>query len=64
MPKTTGLKPGDFTAGEWVRLGVLVARMGKRGLADDGTGNVDLSDLKKRMERIEKQALRRKNRGK
>lgn len=59
--QSTDLKPGDFTAGEWVRIGVLVARMGKRGLADDGTGNVDISDLKRRVERIEKQALRRKN---
>ncbi|MFC8429898.1 DUF6257 family protein [Streptomyces sp. NPDC057253] len=51
----------DFTLGEKARVVALVARMGKRGFADDGTGNVDLSDLKKRVERIEKTAERRKN---
>jgi hypothetical protein len=51
----------DFTVGELARMGVLIARMGKRGLADNGTGNVDLSDLQKRVERIEKTAERRKN---
>lgn len=51
----------DFTLGEKARIAGLVVRMGKRGLADDGTGNVDLSDLKKRVERIEKTAERRKN---
>ena len=51
----------DFTTGEKIRVVALVARMGKRGIADDGTGNVDLSDLKKRVERIEKAAERRKN---
>lgn len=59
-----GLDLSDFTAGEKVRLAGLIARMAKRGLADDGTGNVDLSDLKRRFERIEKQARRRKNGGK
>ena len=63
MPKSTDLKFRDFTAGEKVRIGVLITRMGKRGLADDGTGNVDLSDLQRRVERIENQAERRKNRG-
>ena len=52
------LKFSDFTGGERVRIAVLVARMGKRGMAGDG---VDLSDLKARVERIERQALRRKN---
>ncbi|MDX3689932.1 DUF6257 family protein [Streptomyces europaeiscabiei] len=47
----------DFTTGEKVRLAGLVVRMGKRGLAGDG---VDLSDLKRRVERIENAALRRK----
>jgi len=59
MPE--GLDLSDFTAGEKVRLAGLIARMAKRGLADDGTGNVDLSDLKRRFERIEKQARKRKN---
>lgn len=51
---------GDFTMGERARIAVLVARMAKRGAA--GTG-VDLSDLQARVERIENQALRRKQRG-
>ncbi|WP_151478889.1 DUF6257 family protein [Streptomyces albicerus] len=55
------LKFSDFTTGEKVRIAGLVARMGKRGLADDGTGNVDLSDLQRRVERIERAALRRKH---
>ncbi|MER5209412.1 DUF6257 family protein [Streptomyces sp. NPDC002838] len=61
MPKPDDLKFSDFTTGEKVRIAALTARMGKRGLADDGTGNVDISDLQKRIERIEKTALRRKN---
>lgn len=59
-----GLDLSDFTAGEKVRMAGLIARMAKRGLADDGTGNVDLSDLKRRFERIENQARRRKEQGK
>lgn len=47
----------DFTAGEKVRVAALVARMAKRGAAGP---NVDVSDLKARIERIERQALRRK----
>lgn len=50
----------DFTAGEKVRIVALTARMAKRGLADDGTDRVDTSDLKRRIERIERDALRRK----
>ncbi|MEU5222517.1 DUF6257 family protein [Streptomyces toyocaensis] len=56
-----GLNMSDFTAGEKVRLAGLIARMAKRGIADDGTGNVDLSDLKRKFERIENQARKRKN---
>ena len=48
----------DFTTGEKVRVAALVARMAKRGAAGP---NVDLADLKARVARIEKQALRRKN---
>ena len=48
----------DFTLGEKARVLGLIARMGKRGAAGP---NVDLSDLQKRVERIEKQAERRKN---
>lgn len=51
------LKFSDFTTSEKARLGVLIARMAKRGMAGDG---VDLSDLKRRVERIENQARRRK----
>ena len=59
-----GLDLSDFTAGEKVRMAGLIARMAKRGIADDGTGRVDLSDLQRRFERIENQARRRKNGGK
>jgi len=48
----------DFTGGERVRIAVLVARMAKRGAAGDG---VDISDLQRRVIKIENQALRRKN---
>lgn len=47
----------DFTAAEKVRVAALVARMAKRGAASP---NVDLSDLQRRIERIEQQAMRRK----
>ncbi|MEH0627882.1 DUF6257 family protein [Streptomyces stelliscabiei] len=57
---TDDLRFSDFTGGEKLRLAGLTARMAKRGLADDGTGNVDLSDLKRKVERIENQARRRK----
>lgn len=52
------LRFSDFTTGEKLRVAALTARMAKRGLAGDG---VDLSDLKRKVERIEKQALRRKS---
>ncbi|MDX2538600.1 DUF6257 family protein [Streptomyces scabiei] len=52
-----GPKFSDFTGGEKLRIAVLTARMAKRGLAGDG---VDLSDLKRKVERIENQALKRK----
>ncbi|MET8982055.1 DUF6257 family protein [Streptomyces sp. NPDC004539] len=48
----------DFTTGEKVRIAALTARMAKRGIAGDG---VDLSDLKRRIERIEKTAARRRD---
>ncbi|MGW3024498.1 DUF6257 family protein [Streptomyces sp. NPDC001221] len=50
----------DFTTTEKLRIAALTARMAKRGLADDGTGSVDLSDLQRRIERIENTARRRK----
>lgn len=48
----------DFTTGEKARIVGLTARMAKRGMAGP---NVDISDLKRKVERIEKQAARRKN---
>ncbi|MEU5112036.1 DUF6257 family protein [Streptomyces longwoodensis] len=51
----------DFTAGEKARVTVLTARMAKRGLAGP---NVDISDLKRKVERIETEARRRKQNGK
>ena len=50
----------DFTGFEKARIAGLIVRMAKRGLADNGTGNVDLSDLQRRVERIENAARRRK----
>lgn len=51
------LKFGDFTRGEQVRLVALTTRAAKRGLAGD---RVDISDLTRRIERIENAARRRK----
>lgn len=48
----------DFTSGEKARIGVLIARMAKRGMAGP---TVDISDLQRRVKRIEDGALRRKN---
>lgn len=48
----------DFTGGEKLRLVALHARMAKRSVAGD---TVDLSDLQRKVERIEKTAERRKN---
>lgn len=53
------LTAADLTLGEKARIGVLIARAARRGAAGPG---VDISDLTKRIVRIEKQALRRKNR--
>lgn len=50
----------DFTAGEKLRMAGLLARMAKRGLADDGSDRVDTSDLKRKVERIENTARKRK----
>jgi len=58
VPKSNDITAADLTFGEKARIGVLVARMAKRGMAGDG---VDLSDLQRRVERIERDALRRKN---
>ncbi|MFJ5897439.1 DUF6257 family protein [Streptomyces sp. NPDC093064] len=50
-----------FTAGEKTRIAFLVARMAKRGLADDrqSGGRVDQSDLQRKVVRIEDQARKR-----
>jgi hypothetical protein len=50
-----------LTAGEKARIALLVARMAKRGLADDREfgGRVDHSDLRRKIERIENQARKR-----
>ena len=48
----------DLTFGEKARIASLVARMAKRGMAGP---NVDISDLKRKIQRIERQAARRKN---
>ena len=55
------LKFSDFTGAEKARIVLLAARMGWRGMAGP---EVDLSDLKKKAERIEKAAERRKKTGK
>lgn len=52
------LRLSDFTFGEKAALVLLHARMAKRGLAGP---TVDLSDLKHKVERVEKRALGRKN---
>ncbi len=57
----TELKP-KFTAGEKAQIAWYLARMLKRGIADDGTGNVYQRDLEKKVEAIERRALRRTER--
>lgn len=52
------LKLSDYTPGELAKLGLLTARMAKRGLAGM---DVDLSDLQRKAERIENAAKRRKH---
>lgn len=61
MAKPDDLKFGDFTGFEKARMTALIARMGWRGMAGP---TVDLSDLKRKAERIEKTAERRKKNGK
>ena len=51
------LKFSDFTLGEKASIAVLTARAAKRGLAGD---SVDISDLTRRIERIERKAARSK----
>ncbi|MFI1376881.1 DUF6257 family protein [Streptomyces longwoodensis] len=51
------VQPSDLTFSEKARIGALIARMAKRGMAGP---TVDISDLKRRVERIENEARRRK----
>ncbi|MER6692675.1 DUF6257 family protein [Streptomyces minutiscleroticus] len=53
-----------FTTGEKAQIAWYVARMAKRGLADDRQygGRVDQSDLQRKVERIENQARKRAER--
>jgi len=51
----------QFTAGEKAQLAWYIARMAKRSLADDGSGNVHMADLQRKVDRIERQALKRKS---
>ncbi|WP_282703231.1 DUF6257 family protein [Streptomyces sp. CC219B] len=60
MAKNDDVRFSDFTTGEKLRVIGLVARMAKRGMADDGSGRV-LKDLQDRVARIEAKAQRRKN---
>ncbi|MFJ5036193.1 DUF6257 family protein [Streptomyces sp. NPDC088560] len=55
-----------LTASEKARIAFLVARMAKRGLADDRQfgGRVDQRDLQRKVERIEEQARKRAERTK
>lgn len=52
------LRFSDFTGLEKTRIVLLTARMGWRGMAGP---EVDLSDLKRKAERLENRALKRKN---
>ncbi len=58
MADNPDIKFADFTTTEKLRVIALTARAAKRGAAGDG---VDISDLTRRIERIERQAARRKN---
>ncbi len=57
------LNASDYTAGEKAKLAWYIARMAKRGIADDGTDRVDQSDLQRKFERIQDQARKRKQQG-
>lgn len=61
MPSSNDVEFSDYTVGEKIHLVSLIARMAKRGVADDGTGRV-IEDLKRKAERIEERARRRKER--
>ncbi|MEU5399739.1 DUF6257 family protein [Streptomyces sp. NPDC005963] len=57
--------PPRLTAAEKARVGWLIARMAKRGLADPdrhGHGSVDLTDLQRKVERVIEGARKRQER--
>lgn len=60
MADNPDIRFGDFTTSEKLRVIALTARMAKRGAAGDG---VDISDLQRRVIKIEEQAARRKQAG-
>lgn len=59
MADNPDIRFSDFTTTEKLQVIALTARMARRGLADDGSGRI-IRDLQQRVERIEKQAARRK----
>lgn len=61
MAKHDDLRFGDFTTFEKTRIVLLGVRMGWRGLAGP---EVDISDLQRKAERVEKRAENRKKNGK
>jgi hypothetical protein len=57
MANNPDIRFADFTTTEKLKVIALTARAAKRGAAGD---SVDISDLTRRIERIERQAARRK----
>lgn len=57
MTDNPDIKFADFTTTEKLQVIALTARAAKRGAAGDG---VDISDLTRRIEAIERRAARRK----
>lgn len=60
MAKNDDVKFSEFTTGEKIHMVSIIARMGYRSMADDGSGRI-LDDLKAKAARIEKKAQRRKD---
>ncbi|MFC5810967.1 DUF6257 family protein [Streptomyces heilongjiangensis] len=59
MADNPDIRFADFTTSEKLRVIALTARMAKRGAGGDG---VDISDLQRKVERIERQAAARRKR--
>jgi Family of unknown function (DUF6257) len=57
MTEIPDIAAADLTLGEKTRIGILIARAAKRSAAGP---SVDISDLTRRIEAIERHALRRK----